>query len=84
MGKSQRGQHEDDCCAGGQLVHEGVAAAGTEYGLAAAGTEGSTHLGTFARLEKNDADHGDTDKYVEKYNDVVHSLVPFIPVTGLN
>lgn len=72
MRQGQRSQHEDDCRTGGQLVHEGVAAAGSEYGLATAGSEGCPHFGTFARLQQNYADQGYTDKHMQKNKYVCH------------
>jgi len=84
MRQGQRRQHEKYGRAGGQLVHEGIAAAGAEHGLASARAERCTHLGPLARLKQDDPDHGDTHEDMKKYKYVKHCLLLFSPVTGLN
>ena len=63
--KRQRGEHENNGCTSCELAHECVPASGTENRLASACSEGCTHLGTLARLQKDDSYQGNTDNYVK-------------------
>ncbi len=66
------GEHENDGRTGRELAHEGAPSAGTEYRLAAAGTEGCAHFRSLAGLEKNDGNHGNADQYVKKDKKNIH------------
>ncbi len=62
--QGQAGQHEDDCCAGGQFAEERLAACGTENRVAGAGAEGCADFSAFAALDQDDADQREADQDV--------------------